>query len=51
MTARSQTSELAAPIETAAQLVPALRTAAAAGLVTFGLCFPIISYHAEFEHQ
>ena len=51
MTAPTQTSELAAPVETAAQLVPALRTAAAAGLVAFGLSFPIISYHAEFEHQ
>src|SRR6202021_3651689 len=44
----SQSSELtAAPVATAAQLVPALRTAAAAGLVAFGLAFPIISYHAE----
>ena len=49
MTAPSQTSELAAPVETAAQLVPALRTAAAAGLVAFGLSFPIISYHAELN--
>src|SRR3974390_2550768 len=47
MSAPSQTSELAAPVATAAQLVPALRTAAAAGLVAFGLAFPIISYHAE----
>src|ERR1700729_2209039 len=48
MSAPSQTSELtAAPVATAAQLVPALRTAAAAGLVAFGLSFPIISYHAE----
>src|ERR1700722_224834 len=47
MSAPSQTSEIAAPVATAAQLVPALRTAAAAGLVAFGLSFPIISYHAE----
>ena len=47
MSAPSQTSELAAPVETPAQLVPALRTAAAAALVVFGLCFPIISYRAE----
>src|SRR5579872_7070802 len=47
MTAPSQTSEIAAPAETATQLVPALRTAAAAALVVFGLCFPIISYRAE----
>src|SRR5579863_4670085 len=47
MTAPSQTSEIAAPAETATQLVPALRTAAAAGLVAFCLSFPIISYHAE----
>ena len=47
MTAPSQTTEIAAPGATAAQFVPALRTAAAAGLVAFGLCFPIISYHAE----
>ena len=47
MTAPSQTSEIAAPVATAAQFVPALRTAAAAGLVAFGLSFPIISYHAE----
>ena len=51
MSAPSQTSEIATPVATAAQLVPALRTAAAAGLVAFCLCFPIISYHAEFEHQ
>ena len=47
MTAPSQTSEIAAPVATATQFVPALRTAAAAGLVAFGLSFPIISYHAE----
>ena len=47
MTAPSQTSEIAAPAATAAQFVPALRNAAAAGLVAFVLCFPIISYHAE----
>jgi branched-chain amino acid transport system permease protein len=47
MSAPSQTSELTAPVATAAQLVPALRNAAAAGLVAFGLSFPIISYHAE----
>jgi len=47
MSAPSQTSELAAPVETPAQLVPALRTAAASALVVFGLCFPIISYRAE----
>ena len=51
MSAPSQTSEIAAPVATAAQFVPALRTAAAAGLVAFCLSFPIISYHAEFEHQ
>ncbi len=47
MSAPSQTSEIAAPVATGAQLVPALRNAAAAGLVAFGLSFPIISYHAE----
>jgi branched-chain amino acid transport system permease protein len=47
MTSPSQASELAAPAETPAQLVPALRTAAAAALAVFGLCFPIISYRAE----
>src|SRR6516164_482715 len=47
MTAPSQTSDLATPAETAAQFVPALRNAAAAALVAFGLTFPIISYHAE----
>src|SRR5271154_4616099 len=47
MSAPSQTSEIAAPATTAGQFVPALRNAAAAGLVAFGLAFPIISYHAE----
>ena len=51
MSAPSQTSEIAAPAATAAQFVPALRNAAAAGLVAFGLSFPIISYHAAIEHQ
>src|ERR1700691_3329560 len=47
MSAPSQTSEIAVPAATAAQFVPALRNAAAAGLVAFGLSFPIISYHAQ----
>src|ERR1700722_11453824 len=47
MSAPSQTSEIAAPAATAAQFVPALRTAAAAALVAFCLAFPIITYHAE----
>src|SRR5271167_3893230 len=47
MSAPSQTSELTERVATVGQLVPALRTAAAAALVAFGLCFPIISYHAE----
>src|ERR1700684_1367458 len=47
MSAPSQTSEIAAPAATAAQFVPALRNAAAAGLVAFGLSFPIISYHDQ----
>ena len=51
MSAPSQTTEIAAPVATGAQFVPALRTAAAAGLVAFGVSFPILSYHAEFEHQ
>ena len=46
MTSPSQISDIAAPAETATQLVPALRTAASAGLVAFGLSFPIISYQA-----
>ena len=32
---------------TASSVLPALRNALAAALVAFGLCFPIISYHAE----
>ena len=47
MSAPSQTSELTESVASAGQLVPALRSAAAAALVAFGLCFPIISYHAE----
>jgi len=47
MSAPSQTSELTESVASAGQLVPALRSAAAAGLVAFGLSFPIISYHAE----
>src|SRR4249919_2187260 len=47
MSAPSQASQIATPGETATQLVPALRNAAAAALVAFGLCFPIISYRAE----
>ena len=47
MSAPSQTSEIAAPAASTAQFVPALRNAAAAALVAFGLSFPIISYHAE----
>ena len=46
MSAPSQTSEIAA-VATAGQFVPALRNAAAAGLVAFCISFPIISYHAE----
>src|SRR5258708_11111414 len=46
MTAPSQASEIAAPVTNAGQFVPALRNAAAAALVAFGLSFPIISYHA-----
>ncbi|HEX7465542.1 MAG TPA: high-affinity branched-chain amino acid ABC transporter permease LivM, partial [Usitatibacter sp.] len=44
-----QTTPLAKADDAAAasQLVPALRTAIVSGLVAFGLCFPIISYHAE----
>ena len=49
MSAPSQTSQLAESSASAGQLVPALRTAAAAALVAFGLCFPIISYHAELN--
>ena len=48
MSVAPQTSSLSQPsAAAAAQLVPALRTAAAAALVAFGLSFPIISYHAE----
>jgi branched-chain amino acid transport system permease protein len=47
MSAPSQTSQLTESVATVGQLVPALRTAAAAALVAFGLSFPIISYHAE----
>src|SRR5271163_3673679 len=47
MSAPSQTTELAESSATGAQLIPALRTAAAAALVAFGLAFPIITYHAE----
>src|SRR5271166_3779164 len=47
MSAPSQTSELTENVATAGQLVPALRTAAAAALVAFCLSFPILSYHAE----
>ena len=49
MTAAPQTTPLAKADETAAasQLVPALRNAIVSALVAFGLCFPIISYHAE----
>ncbi len=48
MTAAPQTTPLAqAGATSASQLVPALRNAFAAGLVAFGLAFPIISYHAE----
>ena len=48
MTAAPQTTPLAqTDAASASQLVPALRTALAAGLVAFGLAFPIISYHAD----
>ena len=47
MTAAPQTSELADTVVSTGQLVPSLRSAAAAACVTFGLAFPIISYHAE----
>ncbi|MBV9287118.1 MAG: high-affinity branched-chain amino acid ABC transporter permease LivM, partial [Hyphomicrobiales bacterium] len=47
-TAPPPTAELVkATAPSASQLVPALRTAAASGLVAFGLSFPILSYHAE----
>jgi branched-chain amino acid transport system permease protein len=50
MTAAPQTKPQTAQIAratSAAQVVPALRTAFVAALVAFGLAFPIISYHAE----
>jgi branched-chain amino acid transport system permease protein len=47
MTAPSQTTEIAPPGATTTQFMPALRNAAAAGLVAFGVSFPILSYHAE----
>src|SRR5271166_5273417 len=47
MTAAPQSSQLADTVVSTGQLVPSLRTAAAAALVAFGLAFPIISYHAE----
>ena len=49
MTATPQAKPLAqaADASTASQLVPALRNAVAAALVSFGLSFPILSYHAE----
>ena len=47
MTAAPQTSELADTVVSTRQLVPSLRSAAAAACVAFGLAFPIISYHAE----
>src|SRR5271166_5486700 len=47
MTAAPQTSPLAETAVSTGQLVPSLRTAAAAACVAFGLSFPIISYHAE----
>jgi branched-chain amino acid transport system permease protein len=49
MTAAPQTTPLTKADETttASQFVPALRTAIVSALVAFGLCFPIISYHAE----
>src|SRR5271165_6135981 len=47
MTAAPQTSQLAETVVSTGQLVPSLRSAAAAALVAFGLSFPIISYHAE----
>ena len=51
MTAAPQTSQLAETVVSTGQLVPSLRSAAAAACVAFGLSFPIISYHAEVEHQ
>ena len=46
MTAAPQNPSLADAAAGSGQLVPALRTAAAAALVAFCLAFPIISYHA-----
>ena len=46
MSAPSQSSQIVAPAASTAQFGPALRNAAAAGLVAFGLSFPIISYQA-----
>ena len=51
MSAPSQTSEIAAPVATAAQFVPALRNAAAAGLVAFGLIVPHHQLPRRIEHQ
>ncbi len=47
MTAAPQTSQIAETVVSTGQLVPSLRSAAAAACVAFGLSFPIISYHAE----
>ncbi len=48
MTAAPQSTTVAETGETtAAPILTALRNAFAAALVAFGLCFPIISYHAE----
>src|SRR5271165_4536573 len=47
MTAAPQSSQLADTAVSTGQLVPSLRSAAAAACVAFGLAFPIISYHAE----
>ena len=48
MTAAPQSTPIVGAKETtASSVVPALRNALAAALVAFGLCFPIISFHAE----
>jgi branched-chain amino acid transport system permease protein len=49
MSAPSQTqaAPIAENVASVGQLVPSLRSAAAAACVAFGLSFPIISYHAE----
>ncbi len=48
MTAAPQSKPVAERAEaTATPFIPALRNAAAAALVAFGLSFPIISYHAD----